>query len=157
MLHIKASEETNQLLIVLDKMKKDMTNAEKLVKSNGTKSNHKEYVRLMDQMNKFIKSVETNNIIAKKENFDDEETYSINGNDITVYKISRDVNGNPRYVVHFLDLVPDEYHYTEKLFESVLKKAKKIGGKIYRNKQFGGGIVFSSYNVEEDLKQIMDS
>jgi hypothetical protein len=35
-----------------------------------------------------------------------------------------------------------------------LKRAKKIGGKKFHNKQYGGGIAFQSYNIKETEKQI---
>lgn len=69
-------------------------------------------------------------------------------NNIEVFRVENDVNGNPRYVIHFLDV---SENYNEALF-----KARKIGGKKYRAKWFGGGIVFSSYNLNEDLKIIIE-
>jgi len=35
-------------------------------------------------------------------------------------------------------------------------KAKKIGGRRYHNKSYGGGIVFQSYNIEETEKEIIN-
>jgi hypothetical protein len=32
-----------------------------------------------------------------------------------------------------------------------LAKIKKIGGRRYRGKAFGGGLVFQSYHVDSDL------
>ena len=69
-------------------------------------------------------------------------------NDVEVFRVENDTNGNPRYVINFLSL---SYNYNE-----ALCKARKIGGKKYRAKWFGGGIVFSSYNLNEDLKIIME-
>ena len=65
-------------------------------------------------------------------------------NGIEVFRVENDVNGNPRYVIHFLSLANN--------YNEALNKARKIGGKKYRAKWFGGGIVFSSYNLEKDLK-----
>ena len=59
-------------------------------------------------------------------------------------RINNDVNGNPRYVFHFLALAD---HYSGAV--SVAKKL--IGGKKYHTKSYGGGIVFQSYNVQNDL------
>jgi hypothetical protein len=53
-------------------------------------------------------------------------------------RIKNDINGNPRYVIHFLDLNND--------YENALKTARKLGGRKFHNKQYGGGIVFQSYN-----------
>lgn len=61
-------------------------------------------------------------------------------------RIDNDVNGNPRYVVHFLQ-IDDNY-------ETALKKSRAIGGKKYHNKKYGGGIAFQSYNKEELVKDI---
>ena len=65
---------------------------------------------------------------------------------VDLTKINRDTNGNPRYVVHFLTIDRD--------YETAIKKAKAIGGKKYHNKQYGGGIVFQSYNVQELKEKI---
>ena len=59
-------------------------------------------------------------------------------------RVNNDVNGNPRYVFHFLALAD---HYAE----AVTVAKKLIGGKKFHNKQYGGGIVFQSYNVQNDL------
>ena len=66
--------------------------------------------------------------------------------DITIYRVNNDINGNPRYVMHFINLDSD--------YERAVRLIKTIGGTKYRAKWFGGGVVFSSYNVEEDLKRI---
>lgn len=82
-------------------------------------------------------------------------------------RINNDVNGNPRYVVHFLALLTDaeqtEIRAKAKPFEAVsdmyayaVKKANKIGGKKYRGKDFGGGIVFQSYNIQDTESKIND-
>lgn len=72
-------------------------------------------------------------------------------------RIKNDVNGNPRYVCHFLSLdvhgwesnigLPDRYAIACKL-------ANTIGGRKYHNKSYGGGIVFQSYSLHETLKHI---
>lgn len=70
--------------------------------------------------------------------------------------IKNDVNGNPRYVVHFLSLnTRDELDRTgeqwigvSEKYELALKRARTIGGRKFHNKQYGGGIVFQSYSLE---------
>lgn len=65
-------------------------------------------------------------------------------------RIKNDVNGNPRYVVHFMELCSDveiERETIDKLYLIAIKKARKVGGKKYHTKNFGGGIVFQSYNT----------
>ena len=67
-------------------------------------------------------------------------------------RINNDINGNPRYVVHFLQIA-DSY-------ERALFLARKIGGRKFHNKQYGGGIAFQSYNIEQleqRIKQIKQS
>lgn len=67
-------------------------------------------------------------------------------NGITFYQINNDYYGNPRYVVHFLALSGN--------YEQAIKLAKRIGGKKYRAKWFGGGIVFETYNPNDIATKI---
>lgn len=73
-------------------------------------------------------------------------------------RIKNDSNGNPRFVCHFLHFctdaekgasIPCEY-------ENALKRARKIGGRKFHNKQYGGGIVFQSYSLDDTEKSIRD-
>jgi hypothetical protein len=61
-------------------------------------------------------------------------------------RVNNDVNGNPRYIFHFLHLADN--------YEHALKLAKRIGGKKFHNKQYGGGIVIQSYNLQHDIELI---
>lgn len=61
-------------------------------------------------------------------------------------RINKDTNGNPRYVFHFLNIADN--------YSDALKIAKKFGGKKFHNKQFGGGIVIQSYNLQDDIELI---
>lgn len=76
-------------------------------------------------------------------------------------RITNDVNGNPRYVVHFLELLNDTELIPENSIDNkyrlAITKANKIGGRKYNTKSFGGGIVFQSYNLknlEEKINEI---
>lgn len=86
-------------------------------------------------------------------------------------RVNNDINGNPRYVIHFLQLITDKdeeqvkedfrltlqqnpFKKTRLLYDLAVSKAKKIGGKKYRGKDFGGGIVFQSYNTNELVKEL---
>ena len=72
-------------------------------------------------------------------------------------RISNDINGNPRYVIHFLEILNDEERLSipfNKKYQYAVKKANKIGGKKYDNKSYGGGIVFQSYNIEKTYDDI---
>ena len=65
-------------------------------------------------------------------------------------RIKNDVNGNGRFVVHFLDLVtesdreqaPNTLERVSWLFNRVLNRCKPYGGTKYRGKDTPGGIVF---------------
>lgn len=75
-------------------------------------------------------------------------------------RVNNDVNGNPRYVIHFLALLTDEEKDYNGLslnsrYGVAIARAKKLfGGKKFHNKQYGGGIVFQSYNVQVELDLI---
>ena len=74
-------------------------------------------------------------------------------------RVNNDVYGNPRYVINFMELLTDEEKDSLKvseMYELAVKKARKIGGKRYRGKDFGGGIVFQSYNLEETANEIKE-
>jgi hypothetical protein len=62
-----------------------------------------------------------------------------------------DVNGNPRYIIHFLHLNKDgdaAPHDISGKYAAAVTRANKLGGKKYHNKQYGGGIIFQSYALE---------
>jgi len=72
-------------------------------------------------------------------------------------RINNDINGNPRYVISFLDLltVADIQGLDiDQKFNLALQKARKVGGKIYRGKDFGGGIVIQSFNILQTINKV---
>jgi hypothetical protein len=88
-------------------------------------------------------------------------------------RVNNDVNGNPRYVCNFLTFITDsiknqvkedfasslsqnQFRLTEFLYDEAIYMAKKIGGKKFHNKQYGGGIVFQSYNIQDTEKSILE-
>lgn len=72
-------------------------------------------------------------------------------------RINNDVNGNPRYVTHFLNVPIDgEGLSISEKYALACKKAKAIGGKRYHTKKFGGGIVFQSYNINDLINEIQN-
>ena len=87
--------------------------------------------------------------------------------DIEVTRVNSDINGNPRRVVHFLALSTEgdcqiakqgDVEYIPTLYKLALKRSRKIGGRKFHNKQYGGGIVFQSYDDNElrkDIAQLM--
>lgn len=85
-------------------------------------------------------------------------TIKTNGQELIFYRVNSDINGNPRYVIHFLS-VPlsaeeKELPVLDK-YETAVNKCKSFGGKKYRGKEFGGGIVFQSYNLEYEAERIL--
>jgi hypothetical protein len=66
-----------------------------------------------------------------------------------------DIYGNPRYIVHFFELLTDNERNSYglnnygQLYALAFKRANKIGGRKYRGKNYGGGLVFQSYNIEQ--------
>ena len=100
--------------------------------------------------------------------------YDIKGHQVNAYRVENDTNGNPRFVVHFLDLLTQgeidkaeaetkalkEAHpnnwfsVTDALYQKALVKVREVGGRKYRAKWFGGGFVIQSYNLRQDLEQI---
>lgn len=85
-----------------------------------------------------------------------------NANKIEFTRINNDVNGNPRYVCHFLalntqeekDSAPNDFNRISNLYALAVKRANRIGGKKYNTKAYGGGIVFQSYSLTDTEKHI---
>ena len=72
-------------------------------------------------------------------------------------RVNNDANGNPRYVVHYLALLTDKEKYGPHLpngYEIALKRSRAFGGKKYRGKDYGGGIVFQSYNTQVEAEMV---
>jgi hypothetical protein len=93
-------------------------------------------------------------------------------NSIDWTRLTNDINGNPRYVCHFFNILTESEKHKDfspdkqgidgavssldKQYKLALNRAKKLGGRKYHNKQYGGGIVFQSHNIKETEKQILD-
>ena len=79
-------------------------------------------------------------------------------NEFSWTRIKNDVNGNPRYVVHFLQCEPqawkDQGGISDR-YARVCKLMNRIGGRKFSNKQYGGGIVFQSYSLPETEAAIL--
>lgn len=77
-------------------------------------------------------------------------------------RINNDTNGNPRYVCHFLAFIKNNdqgnsgYQAIEASYKLALKRSRQFGGRKFHNKQYGGGIVFRSYNPD-DLGEKIES
>jgi len=66
-----------------------------------------------------------------------------------MYRVRNDANGNPRYVIHWLAFGKD--------YDTAKKIANSIGFRVYRGKDFGGGFVAQSYNLESTAERIIDA
>lgn len=67
-------------------------------------------------------------------------------NSIIFTRVKNDVNGNPRYVCHWLTMTST--------YDQAIKLANSIGGRKYHNKSYGGGLVFQSYSLDRLIVDI---
>ena len=78
-------------------------------------------------------------------------------------RANNDINGNPRYCIHFLALnTPLENadysgDFITRKYNLALARARKLGGRKFHNKQFGGGIIFGSIYNLGDLCEALNS
>lgn len=75
-------------------------------------------------------------------------------------RVNNDTNGNPCYVCHFLNVLRnvsgiDGLSINDR-YNLALRMSKRIGGRKFHNKQYGGGIVFQSYNVANTEQDILN-
>ena len=70
-------------------------------------------------------------------------------------RVNNDFCGNPRYVTHFFSFLKED-EQTLSNYNLALKRANKLGGKKYRGSDFGGGIVFQSYDLNGLRKRITE-
>jgi len=72
-------------------------------------------------------------------------------NPVEFTRINNDVNGNPRFVCHFLAFLSakDEFTSLEERYQLALRRSRELGGRKFHNKQYGGGIVFQMYDGEQ--------
>lgn len=72
-------------------------------------------------------------------------------------RVKSDANGNSRFVCHFLNLLTreeldrsgDQWIPVGAKYDLALHRARKIGGRKFHNKQYGGGIVFQCYGAAD--------
>lgn len=68
-------------------------------------------------------------------------------NPIEFTRVKSDVNGNPRFVCHFLSFISsNEEGSIDEKYSRALSRARNFGGRKFHNKQYGGGIVFQMYD-----------
>lgn len=70
-------------------------------------------------------------------------------------RVNNDFCGNPRYVIHFFSFL-NEDEQTLSNYKLAVKRANKLGGRVYRGNDFGGGIVFQCYSPERLAQRITD-
>ena len=70
-------------------------------------------------------------------------------------RVNNDFCGNPRYVTHFFSFLKED-EQTLSNYNLAVKRANKLGGKKYRGSDFGGGIVFQSYSLDDLRKRISE-
>jgi len=84
--------------------------------------------------------------------------FTQDGGELMFTRVDRDVNGNSRYVVHFLNLntrfeLDSRIGVSEK-YALALARAHYIGGRKFHNRQYGGGIVFQSCAIVHTMGHI---
>ena len=88
------------------------------------------------------------------------ETINLNGREYNFERVNNDINGNPRYMIHFTAFLRDEEREVmniEKAYIIGLNRAKSIGGKAYTGKEYGGGIVLQSYNLKDTTMRVEET
>ena len=103
-----------------------------VIKSNGTKTNYLA-----------INAESAPILIEWLEQFKAPEPFKIEW-----ARVNNDINGNPRFVCHYLTLSND--------YERAIKIANSLGGRKYDNKQYRGGLVFSYYNSQNMNKALLE-
>jgi hypothetical protein len=72
------------------------------------------------------------------------------------YRVNNDSNGTPRYVTHYLAFLNDsELGLGD--YDIAKKRANDLGFRVYKGKDFGGGFVVQSYNLENDIERIIEA
>jgi hypothetical protein len=67
-------------------------------------------------------------------------------NDREFYRAKNDVNGNPRYILHWMAFA--------RTYSEAYTIARAAGFKEYRGKDFGGGFITQSYSLQETVNFI---
>lgn len=85
-----------------------------------------------------------------------EQEIMIKPSDFT--RVNSDTNGNPRYACDFSFFTSDSERSiagnVSGKYAIACKRANSLGGRKFHNKQYGGGIVFQSYSLDETCNAI---
>ena len=81
---------------------------------------------------------------------------------IRYWRVDSDIYGNPRYIVHYISIsserdgegATDARARVDARFSAAMNR---VGGKRYRGKWFGGGIVFQSYDGDRGVGEWLDT
>lgn len=76
---------------------------------------------------------------------------------IEFFRTNSDIYGNPRYIVHFLEFLTEKEREgltIEQQYNLAHKRAKTIGFRKYRGRDFGGGFVCKSYSLHHTAELI---
>ena len=74
-----------------------------------------------------------------------------------LFNVDNDMYCNPRVVVHFSCLLTEKENNElsiDAAYNLAHKRALRLGGKIYRGKEFGGGFVFQCYYERQLVESI---
>ena len=86
----------------------------------------------------------------------------VSPNGIRYWRINHDVYGNPRYIVHYASISSERDgegapNARARVFARFLAARNRVGGRRYRGKLFGGGIVFQSYLGDSGVGEWLDT
>ena len=94
--------------------------------------------------------------------------FTINGKteELEVTILNSDVNGNPRFVMHYLAFVTEKQQeenrktgfFVTNDYADALKNVKKhTYCRKFHNKQYSGGILFQLYNIQSEVQDVLDA
>ena len=85
----------------------------------------------------------------------------VSPNGIRYWRVDSDIYGNPRYIVHYISISSERDKGGATGPDAVLARFSaardRVGGKRYRGKWFGGGIVFQSYLGTSGVGEWLDT
>ena len=86
----------------------------------------------------------------------------VSPNGIRYWRVDSDIYGNPRYIVHYLDISADAdsgnaTDYASRQAAQFSAARNRVGGRKYRGKWFGGGIVFQAYLGDRGVGEWLDT
>lgn len=77
---------------------------------------------------------------------------------VEVWHVYDDSQGNPGYVVHYTS-VPytknERLSFTENQERHIRHACEVLGGREYRAEWFGGGIVFTTHDLEKLIEEVV--